>query len=840
MSVVKNGNPNYRPDIDGLRALAVMSVVLFHVNESWLPGGFIGVDIFFVISGFLITGNIANEVSAGTFSLGEFYRRRIRRILPALTTVLLASLLVGQILFLPEDFKDLAYSALLSQLSLANFYFLFSIDTGYFADDSTLLPLLHLWTLGVEEQFYLIWPLALMILGTRAGGRIFLGLLFAVAMASFILAEFIAPSSPMFAYYMLPTRAGQLLAGAILFYALTRVKASLTLPAVVREIISIAALIVIGASLFMLDEHSTFPGLLAIPVTLGAAGLIFVGGTGGATLTRILSWGPIVWIGLISYSLYLWHWPVLAFARYVLGDLTLAQQLAAMALMFVLSAMSFYWVERPFRRTNRPLLTVTTKYFLAPTAIIGLVLAASIATQGYGVWMLNPNYVQQARALENSNIPSTRANHICQGPYLDQTDVTRTACIINGVQEPTSLLWGDSNAGHYVDTIATFAESEGFSFRNIAHSACPPLIQNAPIYASPNTADGCAQSIDATLGVLDRYHSVILAANWERYHNQFGDHFLDDFRTTIETLSENGKDVLVVGRLPQLNHVDPQCEQKRLRFAITPCLEQAETNRSRPDRINTIIQEQTLSSGGRYIDFNDHLCQAGRCSAVIDGVYGYYDPGHLSMLGSQRLGALAVLDEAIVSAFRPIAILSPTDIGETRPVGDVPPGGFSLLEQPTLWRSNRMRLVGDLVIFEDTSEEGFHSNYVNLGPDVLEAMTPNEITVDGAFMVQSENYAVLRVSTTDAGDRIDILLSANSDPVVRRGSPLSFSFSREGDWVRLRFSLPLNDTESGLRLDVVPAAATSATSRYNQALRGSVHFSHLVIAPGRLTTLEAD
>jgi peptidoglycan/LPS O-acetylase OafA/YrhL len=183
----------YRPDIDGLRAIAVMAVVVFHINERWMPGGFAGVDIFFVISGFLITRNILKDVASPQgFSWREFYRRRILRILPVLFLVLLSTLLVGHFLQLPVDYLELSYSALASVISLANVYFTYFLDTSYFADDSSLQPLLHLWSLGVEEQFYVLWPIVLIALAKKKKGKWLFGITFALVIASFLFAEHVA------------------------------------------------------------------------------------------------------------------------------------------------------------------------------------------------------------------------------------------------------------------------------------------------------------------------------------------------------------------------------------------------------------------------------------------------------------------------------------------------------------------------------------------------------------------------------------------------------------------------------------------------------------------------
>lgn len=221
---MSNKSLSYRPDIDGLRALAVLAVVIFHINKGWLPGGFVGVDIFFVISGFLITGILKREQDKSIFSFANFYMRRIRRILPAALTTILITLIVGIFVLLPSDLKELGKSSLASVFSVANIYFWLFLDTGYFADSSETVPLLHMWSLGVEEQFYLIWP-AIMLLTYKFGGRrLLIFVAAALAIVSFVIGEHFILTDQSFAYYMLPSRAGELLFGAILFLVIESVR----------------------------------------------------------------------------------------------------------------------------------------------------------------------------------------------------------------------------------------------------------------------------------------------------------------------------------------------------------------------------------------------------------------------------------------------------------------------------------------------------------------------------------------------------------------------------------------------------------------------------------------
>lgn len=208
---------DYRADIDGLRALAVLSVVVFHFNNSWLPGGFIGVDIFFVISGYLITGNIYRGIQSNNFSFFDFYSKRIRRIIPAASFVILVTLVAGHFILIPDDLRDLSISALASQLSVANIYFTYFFNSSYFAPDAELQPLLHFWSLGVEEQFYMFWPVMLLFFIRWMTVNFLILSALVIAIASFLFAEMMLSTQPMFAYYMLPARAGQLLFGAVCF-----------------------------------------------------------------------------------------------------------------------------------------------------------------------------------------------------------------------------------------------------------------------------------------------------------------------------------------------------------------------------------------------------------------------------------------------------------------------------------------------------------------------------------------------------------------------------------------------------------------------------------------------
>lgn len=348
---------DYRPDIDGLRALAVMLVVLNHVGVALFSGGYVGVDVFCVISGYLITGLIAVQQRQGRFSLRAFYMRRAERLLPALYAMMLFVLVAGWWLLIPSDYSGLAQSALSAVGLGANIYF-WGTSGGYFSPDAAALPLLHVWSLSLEEQFYLLWPMALLgLMKLRSKGpRI--GLTSLAAVASFSLAQFSVAQGSTAAYFLLPHRAGEFLVGALLF------QLSGTWPRSGRRSLAISAGflglgLVLGSAL-TLHADSPFPGLVALAPCVGAALLIAAAGAGDNPVSRGLSVRPIVFVGRISYSVYLWHWPLVSFLHYARVEFTLSVVVGVVSASLLLGLASWALFERSFRlqfaRRHRPAL----------------------------------------------------------------------------------------------------------------------------------------------------------------------------------------------------------------------------------------------------------------------------------------------------------------------------------------------------------------------------------------------------------------------------------------------------------------------------------------------------
>lgn len=382
---------HYRGEIDGLRALAVLSVVLFHYDVVGVPGGYVGVDVFFVIAGFLIASSIRTEVAAGTFNFLGFYERRVRRLLPALFVMLAAVLIAGFCLQRPADFVYLSKSGAFASLSSANFFFF--LDSDRFNASVDTLPLLHTWTLGVEMQFYILLPVLIVLL-RKTGLVVTLMVMGALAAASFVWSLWYLKVSQTGGFYMLPSRAWELLAGSLLAFA-PRPRLSPTL----ASAIGLGGLALILFAVVRYNEWMFFPGKKGLVPVLGAMAVIFAANVGAGVTTKLLAWKPIAHVGKLSYGWFLWHWPVISFYKYLgLDDGSPWPKLVLMAVSFGLAAASWQFIERPFMQPKpdgRPLRSV----------LIGV--GASIAFAASFAFVVQMNGFPGRAVVGNSNVAGT-------------------------------------------------------------------------------------------------------------------------------------------------------------------------------------------------------------------------------------------------------------------------------------------------------------------------------------------------------------------------------------------------------------------------------------------------
>ncbi len=501
--VVRAARTSYRPDIDGLRAIAIIAVVLYHAGMPAFRGGFVGVDIFFVISGYLITGLVTRDAAAGTFSLASFYARRARRILPALLCVLLVSMAIGFVLLSAGEYLELSKSSLAALFGVSNLYYWSSIT--YFSPASDHLPMLMTWSLGVEEQFYIFLPWVI-ILGLRVfGGRI-IAVLAALSVISFLMSIVSLGSAPSFAFYMLPTRAWELGLGGVLALAELRGFAPFRGRRRLAELAAALGLALLALSIFWLDSSVLFPGVYALLPTVGAALVI----AAPATVTaRLLSVRPLVFIGLVSYSWYLWHWPLLSFARIAsLWPLGRNAGLIIAGLSFALAVASYYGVERTFRRRISPNGPTLLRYGGAMAAA-ALVLVGVIALRGVPL-RLPP----EAASLESV------------------ASAVEDCLVYDGIAEPQSdpfcrpavpadrliVLIGDSHAAALAPGLRARARALGYELAVFTKASCPPLLgvtRYMPVYPAHNAE--CTEfdsKVMAWIRANPTIHKVILAGFW--------------------------------------------------------------------------------------------------------------------------------------------------------------------------------------------------------------------------------------------------------------------------------------------------------------------------------------
>jgi peptidoglycan/LPS O-acetylase OafA/YrhL len=613
----------YRPEIDGLRTMAVLPVVFFHSGLSGFSGGFIGVDIFFVISGFLITTIIEDDLKAGRFSIVGFYERRARRILPALFFYLLLTTLFASLLFLPSFFIDYSKSMASVALFISNFYFWkFS---GYFEDSALLRPLLHTWSLSVEEQFYIFMPLAMWLLHRWRGG-LRLAAFAAVAAASFALSVYATDVAPTANFFLLPTRCWELLLGALL--AIWGRQS--TLPNLINNLLAIAGFLAIVIAVFTYSAATPFPGLSAALPCIGAVILIYTGGAKQSIVARLLSTKPFVFTGKISYSLYLAHWPIAVFLRYVtLREPGALDAIFIIVSSYVLAVCSWWFVERPFR--GREIISSRGKVFASAATGLFAAFAVAYGTIAAGGFPNRfPAYEAQAEMLRLKEKPlavaagedQTWRNDRC---FFENGDEFKNwkpeNCQLTKTSGDVAFLWGDSYAAHYVPGIVANAGQTSLQIYEYTYAGCPPVLAYYS-YARPN----CQQFNRNALNLIKTLNvkHVILSGRWVDLRVRG----LDLLQDTISTLKALGVDVTVIGQSPMF-----VTDVRVIGFEKAAL---GEASSSWPTVIEANFNEQlrSVSKGATFVDPIANLCSGGNCNYIIDGQFIYFDSGHFSDFGS--------------------------------------------------------------------------------------------------------------------------------------------------------------------------------------------------------------
>ena len=612
----------FRTDIQGLRAIAIVTVVVFHASNNILPGGFVGVDIFFVISGYLITGIIEREISAGEFSITGFYRRRIRRIFPALFVMFLAATLAGAALLSPTEYKEFADTLGSAIVFLSNMEF-FRLS-GYFDGSAELKPLLHTWSLSVEEQFYLVYPPILWLIHRQGIGLS--PVIVAICVLSLGVSEWMVLQGRFSAaFYFFPPRAVELGIGALCATVGERFDPGPRY----RDVLSCSGLVLMALSALFLSKSIPFPGVVVL-LPCGGAALVILAGRRGRSLGGELISSPVfLFFGSISYSLYLWHWPVFVFARHLLGDdLTLPVLALALPLSVLLGWGSLRFIESPIlgrRAAALPFLR------LGGGAIaVGLVLSAGIhITQGLP-FRFAPDQIALFSAAEDYNHRRDKCHN--GGELIPY----RKNCVFGDVSvAPDTAVWADSHGAELVVALGRLYGQEHRSLMQITASACPPA-QNFQLPERPLCS---AHNAEALRELLQDAHikTVVLSANWQRYMSSDIAGALRGFLESAERLAQAGKRVVIVFPVPVFA-VDPPAVlgvgakyHKDLSRYGMPLWKWKEMN----GIVYSAFAQAELRGRYEFLHVEPLLCQDSFCAMYREelGVL-YFNSEHLSVTGA--------------------------------------------------------------------------------------------------------------------------------------------------------------------------------------------------------------
>lgn len=612
-----------RADIQGLRGIAIGSVVLYHAAPHFLPGGFAGVDIFFVISGFLITSILARELESGSFSITRFYERRIKRLFPALFTLLAVVLSAGFVLLAPRDFAELGRTTLSTVFFVSNFEF-YNLS-GYFDGDAADKPLLHTWSLAVEEQFYIVFPLLLALIWKLARQRTFLVLLF-LTVVTLALSTWAAYTRPEAAFYLSPFRAFELLIGASLALAPT-----IQMNDLWRSVMAQAGAALMLAAFVRFSSGTHWPGVAALAPCTGAALVIFARCNADGIAGRLLTAAPLTALGAISYSLYLWHWPLLSFGRHINnGALSPLQAAPLVGLAIILATLSWRFIEQPALRAQWP----RARAFIAAAVIMSLTSAAAVAV------MIDRGAPQrfspQAQALFAAANDYNHRRPLCHGDEDRQIPYTQ-ACRYGATGAPANIVvWGDSAGAELVTALGETLAARGQAAAQITYSGCPPALDydvpTRPHCAAHNTQILHAIIADTTAA------TIILTANFQNTPSATRSQLYRGYRRSVERLRAAGKTVIIAYPFPDPWIIAPTllglhaARHQPLDSVGIPWSDYESENRDTIVFLDSLITE----TGAIRFGMTDALCTPAFCPAYAPG-YGvlYFDGNHISVAGAR-------------------------------------------------------------------------------------------------------------------------------------------------------------------------------------------------------------
>ncbi len=627
----------YRADIDGLRALAILLVLIFHFDLFALgKAGFIGVDVFFVISGFLITAIIRKDLESGEFRFGTFLYRRVRRLYPALLATLVFALVAGSFLLLPHRFEELATQTLYSLLYVINFYFWQNVN--YFGLQAGSVPLLHMWSLAVEEQFYFFFPLVCWGIWRWMPKLLFPTVVVGMLL-SFVLGVFLTPQKPELAFYLLPTRAWELMVGSVMALMLFNKKVT----GAWLHIMGPIGLLLVLASVVFYGPLTQIPGWFALLPCLGALALILGGFATEAPVTRLMSTSLLVWIGKVSYPLYLVHWPILIFVQEHTIEFTLQWRIFGFLLSFLVAALIYYVIEVPLRHG---------KFLAGAKAYVGSVIGVSTLTIVASFWIANSGGLPGRFDPEVNTI----LTYIDDTPPAQDRNCNRATQTVAGLcplgvegAPREVVLLGDSHAFALSEAVDLWLQEEGKGGALLFHPGCMPVL------GAGRTA--CQTAVEQDIALIERSPEItdvmlvsIFRQGLPDSGNKYGDRwvpaeevpevFTIQFIKTVERLKQAGKHIILVEPLFSAPRMVPATLAGNLAF-----------DRNWPVDISLQSHIDTFAPikpafdvvpelGGDRISLIDPFCADGTCRAVVDGHPLFRDRNHIAQTHSKRFATI--------------------------------------------------------------------------------------------------------------------------------------------------------------------------------------------------------
>jgi peptidoglycan/LPS O-acetylase OafA/YrhL len=626
----------FRPDIEGLRGVAVSFVILRHAGISFQQGGFIGVDVFFVLSGYLITALLTKELnSSGRINLSRFYARRVRRLLPAAIFVVVIVCLIQSITTSPIAQFAVLKAALATMLYSSNIYFA-HIQLYYFAQSCATNPLLHTWSLGVEEQFYFVWPVFLLLLWRLVENfRIRILILIAVTLVSFTSCVWLTALNPVTAFFQSPARGWEFSLGGLLSFVPVR---WLTAHETLCKWFGVAGVVILMLSSALIKDSASFPGYIAaIPVLATVATLQAGAGAPGSLLPRLLNLRALQYLGEISYSLYLWHWPVLVIARDLYPTNSPSVRAAGVTLTFLLAAMTHVVVENPVRFNS----LLVSRSFLS----LGMAgLSSVICIGGFAIWWAALNHSKQFRKFDSvrNDVPSLYG----MGCRADWSDATPRVCSFGEISKPQStvVLFGDSHAAQWFPALKDIAESRHWKLVTIIKSACSPMNIGTSSMDTARAIKACEQWRTLAIAAIQEMRAdIVIMSSSSRYSRRDSPNLIDasewekGSRDTFIAIARPGTAVRLIRDTPHADYDVTSCLAQLAWNGHATCPPLIRASALSSDIYQAEVRAAANIANVRIIDMSDVICGRDSCETEDGDLVVYQDGDHLTSSYVQSL-----------------------------------------------------------------------------------------------------------------------------------------------------------------------------------------------------------